>query len=192
MKPTTLVLMTGAIALFTGCTDGTKPECDSADTAACDTSSGTTPYEGDTYLDSFGWDCDDTDYWYDIYTVGWTGGGWLDIYETGSDNPWEEGHPMGSYDYDPDGYWDNLYLELDILVEGYGGCSRVVGASNPCYEAQEAGSTTLYLCDSDFYDQMTWAVRVYDADTGTSELDCVAWGDDPTFYSSCSNGNTWR
>ena len=118
--------------------------------------------------------CDTTDgvWFYDIYTVGVTSGGDLDITQTGSANPWNESHPLTSFDFGTS--WDNLYLELTDVDD---------------INAVVDGSTTLYDCgDTDREASLTWAVTLYDVDG--SDAGCWAWGHDPA--STGCDEYTWE
>lgn len=181
-----------ALTMAGGCTGG---KCDTGDTAACDTSTGDTAfYDGETYISSVFWDCDDESYWYDFYTVGWVGDGNLDITETAdttSTTPWSEAHPIGSYEASPYGYWDNLYLELTVLQEP--DCDRTnYSASDACWKMQEDGVNTLWTCDASYYDGLTWALTVYEYESPSQEADCATWGHKTSYYSGCTDVADWR
>ncbi len=145
--------------------------------ADCDTSSvvvDTSPteiYDGATTIDDVEWNCDEVGYWYVVETVGWSAGGDLWIYQTGSDTPWDEYHPLPVFDADPYGYETMLYLALEH-----------VDSANE----QVAGETTLFDCDSKRQATLSWLVTVTD-DLG-NDADCLAWGDDADFFSKeCEN-----
>ena len=108
-------------------------------------------------------DCDSANWWYDVYTVGWSGGADLWIYQTDSSTPRDEYHPMGSYDFDDQGWWDNLYLLLDTVAYS----SDVVW-----------GRSTLYFCDQARIDRLSWHLAVYDV--SGADADCAVWGEDPS------------
>ena len=187
----------GAILVLTAC-PVTDKECDTADSADCvsddtgatdDTGSGTCDtYAGATYLgvdntlcaspgsvEPVIWDCDSADWWFDVYTVGWTNGADALVYQTGSANGWDENHPIASYAFDDDGYWDNLYAELGIVTT----TGEVID-----------GQTTLYQCDTARADSLTVQLVIYDTDN--VEVDCAVWGDDPSFPSgSCTDISSW-
>ncbi len=112
---------------------------------------------------AIGYNCDTADWWYDVYTVGWTGGGQLAIYQVDVSNPWDEIHDVRSYEFADGGHWDNLYLQLAQVDQP----GDVV-----------SGSTTLYECSSSREASMTWHLVVYETD-GTTDADCAVWGDDP-------------
>ena len=128
------------------------------------------------WLDTISWSCDSLDYWYDVYTVGWMSSPDLYIYQTGVDeNPWDEAHsfPAESYEFDPDGCWDNQYLQL-ARVDDF---ADVVG-----------GETTLYDCSDAQNETLTWHLTVYDTDG--AEADCAVWGDDPaSLGTGCEDWN---
>ncbi len=189
-----IALAAGGLIALTACPGTSK--CDSADSVCesdpiVDDSSiqGCGEYTGDTYIDvdsslcsypsdagaAIVWDCDSADWWYDVYTVGWTGGADLLIYQTGSQNPWDENHAIDSYDFDDDGWWDNLYLEL-----------AHVDAPADVVE----GQTTLYDCGQARKDSLTWQLVIYNVDNSTEEQ-CVKWGHDPSFVSGCEDISNW-
>ncbi len=104
-------------------------------------------------------DCDSSDRWADVYTVGWSGGADLEL----TDGDRAESHPMGSYDYDSDGWWDNLYAQLAIVESP----DDVVD-----------GAKTAFACSVD----LSWRITVYDTEDG--EADCAVGGKDPGSFSS--------
>ena len=174
-----------AMALLIACNNDDK-SCDTGD-SVCDTAtSDTDPYEGPTTVDTITYDCDSSNWWYDVATVGWTGGGQLDIVELGEgDTPvWAETHPLASTGYDEYGYWDHLYLELIILQEP--ACDPDnYDAEDACYKIQESGVNTLWACDTATKNALTWSVTVFEYADPTSAADCVAWGLDPAEYPGC-------
>ena len=100
-------------------------------------------------------ECDSADWWMEVYTVGWTGGADWALHDgTG----YSEVHPVQSWDYSDDGYWDNLYAELEI-----------VDAANV-----SEGESTAFVCG----DPMSWHLVVYEVD-GEVEADCRVGGEDP-------------
>lgn len=126
-----------------------------------------------TEIQSATYNCDEVDYWYDVYVQGWTGSATLYIAQTRDTPPWDElGHDFWateSFDdapdddtrgyFDPNGQWDNPYLSL----------TRVDSTS-----AVVAGETTLYQCNADRESGLTWAVEV--TDTSGAFADCATWG----------------
>lgn len=172
-------------ALLAGCA-GDDKTCDSGDTG-CDTGSEEVePYDGPTTVDRVSWDCDDSRYWYDVYTVGWTGGAELTIVDPGEDGTasWTETHDLGHWAIDEDGYWEELYLELTILQEPE--CSRELDAEDACWKIQEPGVSTLPLCDADTKARLSLAVVVFEEDDPSAQADCVAWGADPDQFVGCT------
>lgn len=174
-----------------GCADS-KETCDSVDTACEDSggSSGTPPETPS--IDQINWDCDETTFRYEVLTVGWTGDGTLQIVETGDtdDNRWEEEHPLPSIDFDPDGWFDQLYLDLDILQEPY--CDRDPDAENACWQYQAAGESTLWTCDDATLANLTWAVTIYDDDDPTDAVECQTWGHDTSYFPDCTPADEGR
>jgi len=189
--------LAGALFALTACPAGDKI-CDSGDTGceaddsgdsiddSGDTSCGT--YTGSTYLgvddtlcanpgavEPVVWGCDNVSHWLDVYTVGWTGGADVLFYQTGSTNGWDENHPIASYDFDADGWWDNLYLEVSIV-------------SAPADVVD--GETTLYECSTARTDSLTAQLVIYD--TNNAEVDCAVWGHDPSFPGgNCTDISSW-
>lgn len=171
-----------------GCSSDSKV-CDSLDTACVDTADDQGPPPETPSIDQISWDCDETGYSYQVLTVGWTGDGLLQIAATGDDseNRWQEPHPLPSTDSDPDGWWDQLQLQLEILQEPY--CSGDPDAEDACWKYQTAGESTLWTCDDETTARLTWAVTIYDADDPTVVVECSAWGHDPTFFPGCDDVN---
>jgi len=120
----------------------------------------------DTALDTVGWGCDENAYWFDIYTVGVSTGGWLYTYQTGSSTPWNEDHPIDVLDTAGDSSWTRLYLSLDSVW--------------PDFSAVVSGSTTLYDCtpSTDMWSTLTFVVEIDDAD-GNIGIECAVWGNNP-------------
>lgn len=175
------------MALFAGACSGDEKACETGDTS-CDTAEEETePYEGATTIDRVAWDCDETRAWYDVWTVGWTGGGELVLVDPGDGNSeaWTETHDLQHWTNDEYGYWEELYLELTILQEP--ACTRDdYEAEDACYKMWESGVNTLPLCDQETKDRMSWSVTVYDPDDPTLAVDCVAWGADPSQFTGCT------
>ncbi len=180
----TLLLWTAA--LWMGCKGDDKAACESGDTA-CDTGEEVTdPYEGLIYVERVSWDCEETRYWYDVATVGWTGGGTLTIVDPGdgTTESWVEEHDLTHWAIDEYGYWEELYLELDVLQEPE--CSREADGENPCWQLQEPGVSTLALCDVETKERLSFSVSIQDPDDLTLQVDCVAWGADPSQFAGCT------
>ena len=116
----------------------------------------------ETTINTVAWGCTESDYFYDVYTVGWSVGGWLFTYQNTLE-PWSEDHPIPVYESDPDGYWSHLYLDLVIV--------------SPRVDKQESGISTLYTCD-DMKDTLTFIIEVDDMN-GVENVECVVWGADP-------------
>ncbi|MCP4917422.1 MAG: hypothetical protein GY913_10905 [Proteobacteria bacterium] len=114
--------MTTLLILF-ACTDGESTDSSPDTDANSDTDSDTGPdtgedceqaYTGPVYIGfeetcppfvtdgtaAIVWNCDSTDWWFDVYTVDWTTGGELWTRQTGSENPWDENHMIPVYDSD--------------------------------------------------------------------------------------------
>ena len=159
---------------------------DTGDTGGCGTYTGSTYIGVDETLcanpeaewspaEPVVWGCDNVSHWLDVFTVGWTGGADVLFYQTGITNGWDESHPISSYDYDANGWWDNLYLEVDIVSSP----SDVVD-----------GQTTLYECSTARTDSLTAQLVIYD--TNNAEVDCAVWGHDPSFPGgNCTDISSW-
>lgn len=126
-----------------------KPDADSA----------LVPFAGATELDWVEADCDaDEDQWtVTVRTIGWTSGGLLSM---SADGHTVEAHDLESAAAAPDGSWDSLKLELDIVGDP---------------RDAEPGKSTAWLCDQDTLEAMAWRVVVYDPSTG-EKADCAVWG----------------
>ncbi|MCP4810422.1 MAG: hypothetical protein GY884_34235 [Proteobacteria bacterium] len=165
----------GAVTLIalTACDSKTCSDtggCETAEPVTTDTSPAEM-YDGPTYIADAEWHCDESGWWYIVETVGWSNGGDLWIYQTGSATPWDESHPIPVYDADPYGWETMLYLEL----------AHVESAND-----QVDGESTLFDCAKDRQETLTWLVTVTD-DLG-AEADCLTWGDDTSFYAKeCDN-----
>ena len=156
-----LFLASLAVASFIAC-DGGKT-CDSGE--VCDslgTDSGSDCTSLPTELGDVTYDCDNLGYFYDVNYINWGSSPELYIYESGSDNPWNEVHPFPATpeDYDASGCSELYYLEL-ASVETIG-------------EVVE-GSTTLFGCD--LINALSFLVYAYDIDGVATE--CGAFGEDP-------------
>lgn len=148
-----------------------SPACDEdgdpspGDTGGEDT--GPDVYTGATQIDDVEVDCDSDRWWADVYTRGRVQDAILVV---AVDNLFgvyvEEQHPFPTTTpnsggatrgtHDPNGYWDNPYMELDV-VDRPG-------------DAHEGEST--YIPCGQFDALLTWAVQV----TADSGVDCVTWG----------------
>jgi len=184
-----ILLVAGAALAFTACTsdkncgvDSGLEACDSsADSGATDSGpDGCENYTGPTEIGfdstacaqpdveagtpAIGYNCDSESWWYDFYTIGWTGGGELFIFQTRDTPPWDEYHPVPSYAFDEEtGHWDNLYVLLEETDDA---------------GAVEDGVSTLYDCNDDRESGLTWHLVVFETD-GTTQADCAVWGHDP-------------
>lgn len=186
------ILSIGVLTGAAGCSP-TGKGCDTEDTAStdesCDDTGSAEPAPDTPSFDNVTWSCDYRAFWYDVRTVGWTGDGSLEIIETGDtgESPHQEQHPLPSVSSDPDGWWDQLYVELEILQEPY--CSRDIQDTNACWQYQESGKNTLWTCDSDTIDRLTWAVTIYSPDDPTEVVGCQSWGQDPSVFPDCEDTN---
>ncbi len=151
--------LVGGALLTLGC-DGKGG--DTGDTGPGGAGGSNVPTE--TTIDSVAWGCNTTNYFYDIYTVGWSTGGWLFTYQNTA-SPWNEDHPIPVYEDDPDGYWSRLYLDLESVYPNAGDV--------------QSGVSTLYSCDGDGMQYtLTFVVEVDDMN-GVQNVDCAVWGANP-------------
>jgi len=190
-----------------------KPNCDSADTAACDTGdacdtadtstdcsedtddSGVEQYTGAMSIgvdsanpsypttdagdahEALNYGCDPAtnSYWFLFYTIGWSSGGELSVFQTGATNGWKEDYhdvPASSQGFDENGWWDSLYLSLPIVTD----VGSVVLNNTTTGEV----GTTLFQCDQARLDTLSYLLKVNDS-AGTSSV-CTTWGEDPAFF----------
>jgi hypothetical protein len=164
--------------------------CDTSDyydTSGCDT--GTPIYTGATTLDTKSVTCSSHQFDFEFYTVGLTGGGQLQI--SGAD--WEEDHYIGSADYDPDGWWDQLLLILphvdpDTNGDGVGDTYGNDGWKHQVDNTAGGGGNTLYNCNIYDNERLTFQLTVFDEDN--VKADCMVWGDDPSAFSD--GCGTWN
>jgi hypothetical protein len=130
----------------------------SCDSAAC---SGTPRWTGTARLDDFGWGCEGSSWWYDVYTVGLTGSATIDVR---LDDATAEKHPLAERASDPYGHWDEWYVELAVVPKTY-----------------SPGRKTGFACADE--KDLTFKVSV--TDTDGSPLPCNAYGADPSLFSEC-------
>jgi hypothetical protein len=190
-----------------------KPDCDSADTAGCDTGeacdtedtstdcsedtddSGVEQYTGAMSLGvdssnpsyptneageayaalNYGCDPATNSYWFRFYTIGWSSGGEISIFQTGVDNGWKEDYhdvPASSQGFDENGWWDSLSLDLPIVTD----------INNQLLNNTTTGDvgTTLFQCDQARLDTLSYLLKVNDS-AGTSSV-CTTWGEDTAFF----------
>ena len=152
------------LVLFAGCGSETK---DSADTAAEPGPGPTTPtneaYTGPTLIEAAGFSCTDSNMILMTETIGWTGSGTFNLWETGNAMGWDEEHPIASVDYDPNMWWDHLETTL---------------ASSAAVADFVAGTNTVFQCGvHDIDPVMTAMTRV--TDTTGALADCWLFGSDP-------------
>jgi len=186
----------GALAISTSCIKATT-DCDSADTAACDTGSDT----GDTaegcaeFTGTFGigidttacavpenapewdvnWDCDPgtNDYWYEIYTIGWAKN--VELYiDQDTASPWTEYHNSDDLIGNGDSYEsydEDGYWDYYYLY---------LQNSTDFAEVQDDPTKTLYVCGDGRIATLSWFfVANADADAA---VDCIAWGAEPDIF----------
>ena len=179
------------------CDTGDAP-CDSADTAACDTGTADEQYTGAMSLGvdtsntsyptledgtahsalAYGCDAETDSYWYLFFTVGWSSGAQLAIYQTGANNGWNEDYhdvpASGQYGYDANGWWDSLFLSLPIVA-----APGDVVLNNTA--TGEAGRT-LFQCNDARIATLSWYLTVNDSAASSSV--CTTFGEDPAFFST--------
>lgn len=193
----------GALAvLSTACT---KPagDCDTSDTAGCDSAVDTdTSSEGCAEFDGtfaigvdldacaappdapdydYAWGCDPNtnDYTYELYTIGWAKN--VELYiDQDTASPWTEYHNSddvigknGSFE----SYDEDGYWDYYYLV---------LANSTDFTEVQNDPSKTLYVCTQSRADTLSWFF-IANADNGT-DVDCLAWGKDASIFDTSGCG----
>jgi predicted secreted protein len=149
-----------------GCSD--SPECTSTDTAA------PTDADADRALIQSVEEpsCEDGLWRYELRTVGFADAAAFDILQTGVRVPWAEFHTMDLESTDATGaVWS---VELDTVNS----LADVV-----------SGQTSVFQCDDTEPGRaatMTWRFRLLDS--GGSQTDCLAIGDDPSYFPHCRDG----
>jgi hypothetical protein len=128
---------------------------DRCDSAGCDE-----PFTGIARIDDFGWGCEASTWWYDVYTIGLVGSATVDV----QDEQIAERHSLVEKASDPYGYWDEWYIELAMVEDEY-----------------ESGVSTGFVCSDE--KRLTFKVAVTDTDGGA--LPCVAYGADPSLFPEC-------
>lgn len=131
------------------------------------TDTGCEQYQGDVYLGinedlcafpegeaPLSLSCADDDWEMVAYSVGWSGGGDLEMVNADATD-WVEVHPVEVLAFDSDGYWDQLVLSLE------GGVDQT---------AVVEGTTTHFECDQ----QTGFRLTLYDTDNAFA--DCKEWG----------------
>ena len=118
-------------------------------------------------------------YWYDLITDGRASTAVLSIVEGATSAGHAETHELVLYDYDPDGWWENRYLELPIVDSS--DCSSL----SACDDRQKAGENTLFPCSSDYTAGfMTWTLLLYE-DAGDVAVGCATWGQNAQSAEDC-------
>jgi len=98
-----------------------------------------------------------------VDTDGWTGGGIVNMWETGEWYGWDEEHTLDLLERDPGGTWEILLRRMPDDAE--------VAAYRP-------DEVTVFSCgEHDINGEMTYMVRVYAEDGALS--DCWLFGHDP-------------
>ena len=157
-----LFLASLAVASFIAC-DGGDKTCDSGE--VCDSLGSDTASNDCTNLPTelgvVTYDCDVDGYFYDVNYIGWGSSPDLYIYQSGSDNPWNEVHPFPAdpEKWDASGCSELYYLSLNSVAT---------------IDEQIDGSTTLFSCD--MIDTLTWLVFAKDSSGNATE--CGGFGHD--------------
>lgn len=167
-----------------GCTDA--DECDPT-VDVCDSVDGTELYDGALAVDEVRWQCCDPElneacsaawYWYDVITVGIPAETRVEVVDEGGGS-WSEEHLLESQATDPDGWWDNPYVELDVADTS--DCTEL----SDCADRFEAGSSTLFPCTEAWTEErMTWTVSVF-AEGNPDRVHCVTWGEGASDAEGC-------
>ncbi len=118
---------------------------------------------------------------FQFYTIGWSSGAELAIYQTGVDpaDAWKEDFhdvPASSSSdlvkFDENGWWDSLYLSLPIVTD----IPSVVLNNTTTGDV----GTTLFQCNQARLDTLSFLLKVNDS-AGTSSV-CTTWGEDTAFF----------
>ncbi len=128
---------------------------------------------------NFGCDPATNSYWFLFYTIGWSIGGEVSIFQTGATNGWSEDFhdvPASSspdlVKFDENGWWDSLYLSLPIVTD----IPSVVLNNTTTGDV----GTTLFQCNQARLDTLSFLLKVNDS-AGTSSV-CTTWGEDTAFF----------
>jgi len=163
------------IAILAACTGG--GECD---TGACDTTTISAFITDEARVERVDWGCcaaDDADcdlgggFWYDVVVRGRVRGATLDIFDATAEagRVWREQHALPVYVADPDGFWEDRYVEL---ATPRGACEPLWS----CEDHYRPGVSTLFPCTARYTEErMTWVLRTYTTASGPA-LECWAWG----------------
>ncbi|MCB9759581.1 MAG: hypothetical protein H6739_07045 [Alphaproteobacteria bacterium] len=131
-------------------------------------------YEGPTLITAVTPGCSvESESWsLTVETEGWTGGG---LFSMSLDGLRVEGHELLSREAAPDGSWDRLVLDLDIIADP---------------AEVQLGETTGYLCEDE--GDLAFRVVVFDPDDG-QKADCRVWGQalDWNAAAGYSDCDTW-
>jgi hypothetical protein len=126
-----------------------------------------------TLIDTVDFACVDGAFVLSIQTVGWTGSGRFNLWETGNASGWDEEHPISSVDYDPNMWWDFLQVTLP---------------SNIAPTDFVPGENTVFDCGvHDIDPVMTWMARV--TDTTGVDADCWLQATDPNGIAALQSGD---
>lgn len=138
-------------------------------------------FTGSVSAQSATFNCDEVDWWFDVMIEGWMGEVFLHIADTETGERQELEHrfpdtqPFSSSDYyedtrgfyDPNGFWDNPYIQLEIL---------------PSEADVVLGESTAFSCDQ--ADSLSFKADIFD--TSGAWVECVTWGrPDADFSAGC-------
>jgi hypothetical protein len=177
MRALLLAPALAAPLLAAGCSgttdcDPAVEECDFGDTAAT--------YEGDVKLLQFDHGCCGPGedrcpglgaWWVDVVTEGRPASVAFTVLEAGlpTNLRWSESHAVPAGFSDPDGYWTDHYLQVEV--------TRTTDCSSlkDCAERFSSGQNTLFPCSADIEaDNIQVMVELFDADG--AELACAQDG----------------
>jgi hypothetical protein len=163
------------LAPLTGVGCGSTRVCNPA-LERCDAHQGGEPFAGEAGPAALTWGCcaagdpgcEAGAWWFDLWSDGSLSGATLTVLDASSPfQGWSEAHPVGLYARDPDGWWENRYLEIDIAA---GTCTPPA----QCASAYTAGQVTAFPCRP--ADALPWTFRLDAEDRSGAAFTCVAFG----------------
>lgn len=168
------VAVAGALASAAGC--GSTRVCNPA-LERCDAHQGGEVFSGEAAPASLRWGCCTAGepacdaagaWWFDLWSDGTLSAAtWTLIDASSPFLAWSEVHPVGLHSRDPDGWWENRYIELVIAD----------GACTPpaqCADAYAAARVTAFPCRPT--DALPWTFRVDVEDRSGEPLTCLSFG----------------
>ncbi len=160
-----------------GCTgseacDPAVEECDEADTGHT--------WEGETGIVRVDWGCCDPGddrcgrfgrWWFDVLVQGSAGGATLKMRETATlgGAAWTEQHDLPIAVSDEDGWWQERYLELDVVR------TTSCASLSECADRWSPGVNTLFAC-TETPQTESLALQLVVTDDAGADLACYTWG----------------